>query len=354
VTRKPSIKKALRGLAFAVAPAILTILIWDIINADGYIVPTQIARFLLFLMVCIPLAPDGAEWANLKLERPYKVITDYIKQRKERHSTILGRKLKYILAITFIFILIGIVHELLVEYITIGDEQFNKSLTSLVIRNEDLRDEDILQLAYMTNLTSLTLTGNQITDISPLAGLINLTSLDLSDNQISNLSPLEGLTNLTSLALANNQISDILPLAELTYLRRLFLLDNQIFDISPLAELTIIHELNLSYNQISDISPLASLTNLTLLTLSDNQISNLSPLDELMNLGTLALCNNEISNILPLEKLTILSHLSLLGNQINCIAPLAGLINLTGVDLSYNSIYDWSHVEHVQTVWGRP
>ncbi|OBQ15375.1 MAG: hypothetical protein AN481_19725, partial [Aphanizomenon flos-aquae LD13] len=64
----------------------------------------------------------------------------------------------------------------------------------------------------LTNLTSLDLRENQISDIKPLSNLTNLTSLDLWENQISDIKPLSNLTNLTSLSLAGNQISDIKPL----------------------------------------------------------------------------------------------------------------------------------------------
>ncbi|WP_264197115.1 leucine-rich repeat domain-containing protein, partial [Microseira wollei] len=53
----------------------------------------------------------------------------------------------------------------------------------------------------LSNLTSLNLDSNQITDISPLKALTNLTSLNLYNNQITDISPLKALTNLTSLNL---------------------------------------------------------------------------------------------------------------------------------------------------------
>jgi len=48
----------------------------------------------------------------------------------------------------------------------------------------------------LTNLTSLDLGFNKISDLSPLAPLTNLTQLDLSYNQISDLSPLASLTTI--------------------------------------------------------------------------------------------------------------------------------------------------------------
>ena len=59
----------------------------------------------------------------------------------------------------------------------------------------------------LTKLTSLNLSGNQISDIKPLSNLTNLTFLDLSGNQISDIKPLSNLTKLTSLDLAKNPLT---------------------------------------------------------------------------------------------------------------------------------------------------
>ncbi|MBD1211962.1 MAG: leucine-rich repeat domain-containing protein, partial [Dolichospermum circinale Clear-D4] len=68
----------------------------------------------------------------------------------------------------------------------------------------------------LTNLTSLELGGNKISDIKPLSNLTKLTFLDLGENQISDIKPLSNLTKLTFLDLGENQISDIKPLSNLT------------------------------------------------------------------------------------------------------------------------------------------
>ena len=89
----------------------------------------------------------------------------------------------------------------------------------------------------MTNLTELSLGGNNIFDLSPLSGLTNLTELSLGGNNIFDLSPLSGLTNLTGLWLNGNNISDLSPLSGLTNLTLLRLNGNNISDISALASL---------------------------------------------------------------------------------------------------------------------
>ena len=90
----------------------------------------------------------------------------------------------------------------------------------------------------MTNLTTLWLSNNQLSDISHLAGLTNLTYLYLHNNPLSDISPLAGLTNLTYLYLYNNPLSDISHLAGLTNLTFLYLFNNQLSDRAALARLT--------------------------------------------------------------------------------------------------------------------
>ena len=212
------------------------------------------------------------------------------------------------------------------DYIWIQGVQISTAITSLVIVSDldyyhwmrdnenvfelSLTNSDVEQLAYMVNLTSLSLFDQQISDIKPLARLINLTGLSLHGNQISDITPLARLMNLTSLGLGETQISDI----------------------SPLAGLVNLTNLHLWRTQISDISPLEGLTNLLHLSIMDSQIGDISPLAGLTNLLSLALDRNHISDVSPLAGLTSLTHLSMFGNQIT----------------------DWTPVAHVASVSGRP
>jgi internalin A len=125
---------------------------------------------------------------------------------------------------------------------------------------------------YLSKLTELDLSINQLIDVQPLAGLTNLTELRLDSNHIVDIQPLAGLTNLTILYLHTNKIIDLKPLTGLTKLTALYLYSNQITDIQPLAGLTDLTILGLRANQIVDVKPLAGLTKLTFLYLNSNPI----------------------------------------------------------------------------------
>ena len=75
-------------------------------------------------------------------------------------------------------------------------------------------------------MADLTLSRNQITDVSALSGLTRLTYLDLHTNQITDVRALSGLTNLTELNLRDNEITDVSPLVGLTNLMTLNLTGN--------------------------------------------------------------------------------------------------------------------------------
>ena len=125
------------------------------------------------------------------------------------------------------------------EFIIIKGEKYSTSLTQLFLSDKNLSNEDIKELYKMTNLTSLSLSGNQISDISALKNLTNLTWLSLYNNQIDDISALKKLTNLTCLDLNGNQISDISTLKKLTNLKVLALdIGDQVNDISALKNLT--------------------------------------------------------------------------------------------------------------------
>ena len=262
-------------------------------------------------------------------------------------------------------------------------------LTRLEARNANVTD--LTGLEYATNLTSLSLSGNSISDISPLVantGLGSGDTVDVSDNPLNDtainthipalqnrgvtvefpvnildrnlrakiedaLGKAPGATittvdmaNLTMLLDAESaNITDLTGLETAINLTWLEIWGNSISDISPLANLTNLTHLWLSDNPISDISPLAGLTRLTFLGFSNMSISDISPLANLISLTDLGLYGNAISDISPLAGLTNLTELNLGGNVISDVSPLEGLTNLTELLLFNNAISNISALE---------
>jgi len=129
-------------------------------------------------------------------------------------------------------------------------------------------------LAHLTELTTLNLWNNQLTDAGPLAGLKELTTLDLQNNRLRNAGPLAGLKELTTLDLWNNQLTDAGPLAGLKELTTLYLSDNQLTDAGPLAGLKKLTSLRLDSNLLvctpQLLTTLEQLTKLTRLAIRRN------------------------------------------------------------------------------------
>jgi Leucine-rich repeat (LRR) protein len=132
--------------------------------------------------------------------------------------------------------------------------EFATNLNSLYLNSNGITN--IAQLAALTSLQYLSLSYNQVTDCSPLSGLVDLTSLDLSSNPLTNCSALAGLTQLTSLNLSYTHISDLSPLAGMVWLT----------------------DLNIGGNPVQDLSPLTGLTNLVNLTLYSTWVTNIDAL----------------------------------------------------------------------------
>lgn len=142
-------------------------------------------------------------------------------------------------------------------------------------------DESIDSWMPDKNLQEIVAAVLKVTSVDKITkeDMADITDLSGVNRNIKSLEGLEYATSLTSLNLSGNQISDISPLAKLSSLTDLNLGDNQISDISPIAKLNSLTDLNLSDNQISDISPIANLKSLTYLNLNFNKISDFSTID---------------------------------------------------------------------------
>jgi hypothetical protein len=191
-------------------------------------------------------------------------------------------------------------------------------------------DTSISEWRVLKNLSSLTIGGENDSDLFPLESLKNLSLLDLStlrsikyDRFVVDLSFLKDLKNLSSLNLSNLILIDLKPLKNLENLSSLNLshVNNSSFrtvrdknrlkiledvfpiDLSPLKSLKKLHMLNLSYTEISDISSLKELTNLSSLDLSFTNVTDLSSLKDLENLSLLYIIRTPVKDVSPLKHL---------------------------------------------------
>jgi Leucine-rich repeat (LRR) protein len=147
-------------------------------------------------------------------------------------------------------------------------------LQGLTLQDATLNDSCIWH--WITNLTSLSLSGSSITNLTLLTNLTHLTSLSVATGSPVDLSPLAMLPNLKDLYLYGGAISHLDFLTNLTQLRSLTAYKTHVADLSPLAGLTNLQWLRLQQNRLTNISAVASLSQLVFANLSLN-LFDLSP-----------------------------------------------------------------------------
>ena len=118
--------------------------------------------------------------------------------------------------------------------LTDANKQAIEAVTSLAI--SDKRLTDISGIEYFTKLTSLSCSGNQLTEL-PVENLTGLITLDCSGNQLTEL-PIRNLTGLTTLSCYNNHLTE-LDIRNLTNLIGLACYNNHLteLDITSLTNL---------------------------------------------------------------------------------------------------------------------
>ena len=268
------------------------------------------------------------------------------------------------------------------KIVVIFGEQYDIGTTSLDLSDKDAGSAALKDIAKLTELTSLKLSGNRIDELDFLSSLTKLSSLDLSNNEISDISALKKLKSLRTLHLDGNKIKDFSPLYGLDSLSMLTIGDMELSQSQlkklreELPECIIysddakedvieiklggktfdsnVTELDLSGCDVHDITLLSVCTKLKKLDLSDNSVSDISALVDLPLLTELDLSNNRISDISPLMSVPKLEYLNLAGNRIKSVAALQDITPLTELNLSGNELGGIAAVgrlTNLKTLW---
>lgn len=120
----------------------------------------------------------------------------------------------------------------------IGGIEKITSLGKLGIADNQLDDEDLAVIKDLTRLTTLDISGNQMSNISALSNLSNITYLYFDNNKVESIEPLTG-KKFTELSFKENKIKDITPLLAHTSINKLYVDNNQIEDVSVLDNISI-------------------------------------------------------------------------------------------------------------------
>lgn len=155
----------------------------------------------------------------------------------------------------------------------------------------DISDGALELLAQCSNLRVLILDYQQITDLSPLADL-PLEYLSLTGNQISDLSPLTGQTELRVLDLGENPVRSVEVLAGLTALQEVTLEATGITSVEAF-EGNSIQSLNVHGTWVTDFSPLESCPSLSRLIVGELPSGAVETLAGLTGLAELRLYSTQ-------------------------------------------------------------
>ena len=229
-------------------------------------------------------------------------------------------------------------------------------------RYGDIDDADLELLARCTNLRVLVLDYQQISDISVLADL-PLEYLSLTGNQVQDLSPLSVCTGLQVLDLGENPVRNIDALEALPRLRELNLEATGITSLEVLSG-SALEKLNVRSTWVTDYSILAECPGLGSLITGDlpsgvwESIGGLTSLEELRvysssgldfsvlegmeQLRDLDVYGSSISNPESLALLPQLRELNLGETGLNSLDFVPSLPILMGIDLRENPISDFS------------
>lgn len=234
---------------------------------------------------------------------------------------------------------------------TLDDLVHFTNLEELSISGEEITD--FTPISTLTTLNDLAISNTGITDITSISELTNLTVLDLSYSKVTDISSLESLTDLDTLNIRDTDISDISPLSELDYLMMLYMHNTKVTDLTPLADCINIFQLSLGGNEITDLTPLSNFMHLSSLELYETSVVDISPLAN-MSISRLDLSGTDVEDLTPLATVIDLADLILLDTKVTDISPLAGLESLEYLDLTGTNVEDWSHVDHVENLTGKP
>ena len=178
-------------------------------------------------------------------------------------------------------------------------------------------------------------------DVDPAADSFELAGKTLSAGDCASIA---SLGNLTTLSLTNCNISDVHFLAGLTQLRTLILSDNAMADASPLASLSQLRTLYLDRNPVADLSVLSPLSALTTLSIQGVEIADyvLEDLQKALP-GCRIFSDSVVKGSRPvslggLDFTESVESLDLSGRGITDMSALSGCTALEELDLSYNDL----------------
>ncbi len=279
----------------------------------------------------------GLKSVNLEKEELYGGELDGLNNLTELWCANSARKLAEIVPYPLKIETLGL-YDTYFEYTLEGIDNF-PNVKNLYVSIDDL--EDISALNTLNNLRSLTIdNGDNIVDFSPLATLTDLQAVSITSNQLKNISFIKNMTDLKEFTVNESLVFDISELSNhKNTLTKVHLSENyKITDYSVIGELTLLTDVKignsyddiipsfekltaldkLSLEGIGDVTIINTAKTITELTLKDCSLSNLSAISELKNIKKLILDNSSsyIKDLHSVMSLTELEYLDISNTKV--------------------------------------
>ncbi|XP_035866813.1 LOW QUALITY PROTEIN: leucine-rich repeat and guanylate kinase domain-containing protein [Phyllostomus discolor] len=195
----------------------------------------------------------------------------------------------------------------------------------------------------------LTLSGQDLVDVSILCGYVHLQKLDLSVNKIADLSCVSCMPYLLELNASQNKLTAFFNFTPPKNLKKADFSSNQISAMGNLSAYEALTTLILDNNEIEEIRGLELCSSLTHLSLAHNKIATIGGL-EVLPIKILCLSHNRIETITGLDELKFLQIVDLSHNQISSLQGLESHDFLEVIDLEDNKIAELSEIEYIENL----
>ena len=158
---------------------------------------------------------------------------------------------------------------------------FNDAVVESAVRLQLGKDTGDILSADLRRVSQLTIESGSIKSVRDLSALTNLKTLIIKNQQLSDTSLLGQLSNLDRLTVSGCRLADASFIGRLTKLTFLDISNNKITSLSFASKLLHLVELNISDTDISDLMPLSDLAQLKILTARNTKVRYWTPVDHL-------------------------------------------------------------------------
>ena len=235
--------------------------------------------------------------------------------------------------VAILLVLAGLVGASLAQEVSIPDAGLNAAVrATLQITNAPLTQQDMLAL------TNLDASRRNVRSLAGLETASNLVSLDLQINLLTNLTVPTGLTKLKVLDLSSNPLTNVFLPATLTNLTSLTIEAAALTSLNLPAGLATLTNLDLENNSMASFDLPSNLSRLVALDLGFNLLGNFSLPAGLTNLSTFYFAGNPLTNVILPDDLIRMTELNLSQNLLTDFTLPSGMTNLEELDLAFNQL----------------